>query len=81
MSQENEKQKITDIDVPTPHHQIAIGRNAIATKPYEFVLSVNVEKDPNQYIKLSTILTPEEHAVIYNVLERMVRSKFTINLH
>ena len=81
MSQENEKQKIIDIDVLTPHHQIAIGRNATATQSYEFVLNVNLDKDPNEYTRLSTILTPEEHSVIVGVIRRMASSKVTINLH
>lgn len=53
------------------HHCIAIGDGATCTQSYEFALRGHFADDnPQKLAQVSTIMTPEEHAVIAGVLRR-----------
>lgn len=56
---------------------IAIGRNAQANLPGEFVLNVELDKQQNIYTTFRTILSEPEFTMLSNILRRMIRDAAT----
>ena len=59
--------------IPSVHHSIAIGVDAQAAEPYEFVVQVPIDSTGNP-VRMSTIMTTEEYEVVYRVVRRVTES-------
>jgi hypothetical protein len=52
------------------HHSIAIGQGAFTTQPYQIALHVVLEPG-HPPARLTTIMTPQEWEVVYEVMVRL----------